>query len=104
MPNLVLTYTLKPGVAKEDFETWVRDTDYPAMRGLARVGSFVTYRAEKRLIGEGAPPFDYVELFAIDDMEGFTAEDMPGETVQRIMGEFFAHVDNPAFMIVSEVK
>jgi hypothetical protein len=104
MPNLILTYTLKPGVAKDDFEAWVRDVDYPAMRGLARVTSFTTYRTEKLLVGEGAPPCDYVELFAIEDMAGFTAEDMPGDTVQRIMGEFFQHVENPAFMIVSEVK
>lgn len=104
MPNLVLTYTLRPGVAKDDFEAWVRDTDYPAMRGLKRIGSFVTYRAEQRLIGEGPPPFDYVELFAIEDMAGFTAEDMPGDTVRRIMGEFFGFVENPAFTIVAEVK
>lgn len=103
MPNLVLTYTLKPGVAKEDFEAWVRETDYPAMRGLTRVSAFTTYRTERLLVGEGAPPCDYVELFAIEDMQGFTAEDMPGETVQRIMGDFFGYVDNPAFMIVSEV-
>lgn len=104
MPNLILTYTLKPGVAPDQFEAWVRETDYPAMRGLKRVRSFVTCRTEKLLVGEGEPPVDYVELFAIDDLDGFIAEDMPGQTVQRIMGEFFAHVDNPAFMIVSEVE
>jgi len=104
MPNLILSYTLKPGVTKARFEAWVRDTDYPAMRGLRRVSSFTTYRAEALLVGEGKPPVDYVELFPIEDMDGFTREDMPGDTVQRIMGEFFTHVDNPAFMIVSEVK
>lgn len=104
MPNLILTYSLKPDVSPETFEAWVRETDYPAMRGLKRIRSFVTYRTEKLLVGEGKPPVDYVELFAIDDMDGFIAEDMPGDTVQAIMGEFFAHVNNPAFMIVSEVK
>ena len=104
MPNLVLTYTLKPRVARADFEAWVREADYPAMRGLRRVTSFATYRAERLLVGGGASPYDYVELFEIDDLEGFTARDMPGETVQRIMGEFIGYVENPAFMIVSEVK
>jgi len=104
MPNLVLTYTLKSGLTRERFEAWVRETDYPAMRGLKRVSAFTTYRAEALLVGEGKPPVDYVELFTIKDMDGFIAQDMPGATVQRIMGEFFTHVDNPAFMIVSEVK
>lgn len=103
MANLILTYRLKPGVSRERFEDWVRSTDYPAMRGLKRVSSFTTYRAERLLVGEGPPPADYVEIFRIDDLNGFIAEDMPGATVQKIMGEFFAHVESPAFMIVSEV-
>ena len=51
-PNLFLLYTLKEGVTPEQFETWVRKTDYPSMRGLARVADFRTYRAERLLIGE----------------------------------------------------
>ncbi|MEY4878633.1 MAG: hypothetical protein RJB62_101 [Pseudomonadota bacterium] len=103
MVNLILTYTLKPGVTKDQFENWVRSFDYPNMRGLKRVSSFKTYRTEKLLVGAGKPPADYVEIFAIDDFEGFLAEDMPGGVVQKVMGEFMGHVENPAFMIVSEV-
>ena len=75
MPNLILTYTLKPGVTREHFEAWVRGADYPAMRGLRRVSSFTTYRAEALLVGEGKPPVDHVELFTIEDMDGFMVTD-----------------------------
>ena len=74
MANLVLLYNLKPGVTKDQFENWTRTTDYPNMRGLKRVSSFVTHRVEKKLIGAGAPSVQYIETFQIDDLDGFVAE------------------------------
>ena len=103
-PNLFLLYTLKDGVNPEDFERWVIETDYPSMRDLARVQSFRTFRAERLLIGEGAPGVGYIEAFAIPDLEGFVAEDLGGATVQSVMGEFMGLVDAPQFIVVSEVK
>ncbi|WP_300998522.1 REDY-like protein HapK [Hyphomonas sp.] len=103
-PNLFILYTLKEGVTPEQFENWVVTTDQPAMRSLARVQSFRTYRAERLLMGEGAPGVGYIEAFAIPDLEGFTTEDMGGETVQKVMGEFMGLVEAPQFIIVSEVK
>ena len=102
--NLFILYTLKEGVSPEQFEEWVRVTDQPAMRSLARVQSFRTYRAERLLMGEGAPGIAYIEAFAIPDLDGFTHEDMAGETVQAVMGEFMGFVEAPQFIIVSEVE
>lgn len=103
-PNLFILYTLKDGVSPQEFEEWVRATDQPALRGLARVQSFRTYRAERLLMGEGAPGVSYIEAFAIPDLEGFTAEDMGGQTVQKVMGEFMGFAEAPQFIVVSEVK
>jgi hypothetical protein len=103
-PNLFILYTLKEGVTPEQFEDWVVTTDQPAMRSLARVQSFRTYRAERLLMGEGTPGISYIEAFAIPDLEGFTNEDMGGETVQAIMGEFMGFAEAPQFIVVSEVK
>ncbi|PKP81100.1 MAG: REDY-like protein HapK [Alphaproteobacteria bacterium HGW-Alphaproteobacteria-18] len=101
---MFLLYTLKEGVTPEAFEQWVTETDYPAMRALERVQSFRTYRAERLLMGEGAPGVAYIEAFAIPDLDGFIAEDMGGDTVQSIMGEFMGFAEAPQFIIVSEVK
>lgn len=103
-PNLFILYTLKEGVTPEQFEEWVRTTDQPAMRSLARVQSFRTYRAERLLVGEGAPGVAYIEAFAIPDLEGFATQDMAGETVQKVMGDFMGLVEAPQFIIVSEVE
>lgn len=103
-PNLFILYTLKQGVSPQAFEDWVITTDQPAMRSLARVQSFRTYRAERLLMGEGAPGISYIEAFAIPDLEGFTSEDMASETVQSVMGAFMGFADAPQFIVVSEIK
>ncbi len=104
--TMILLYTLQDGVTPEDFETWVRETDYPGMRGLQRVESFTTYRATGLLpgTGQGEPSVDYIEVFAITDFEGFLAEDMGGDTVQSIMGSFMGFAKAPQFVLVDEVK
>ncbi|MEQ3746645.1 MAG: REDY-like protein HapK [Henriciella sp.] len=102
--NLILLYSLKDGVTPADFEIWVRTVDYPEMRGLNRVSDFRTYRTERLLMGDGAPSVQYVEAFAIPDLEGFVTEDMGGETVQSVMGSFMGFAQAPQFIVVSEVK
>ncbi len=103
MAYLMLRYNLKPGVTAEQFESWARNVDQPAMRGLARVAAFDTFRVTGLLMGEGAPAQHYFELFEITDLAAFTGEDMPGETVQRIMGEFMGLVENPEFNIAEKL-
>ena len=102
--QLIILYSLKDGVSRDDFERWVRTIDYPAMRGLSRVSSFKTYRTEKLLMGAGAPSLGYVEVFDIPDFDGFLSEDMSGETVQDIMGQFMGFAGAPEFIICDEVK
>ena len=104
MAKLILLYSLKDGVKKSEFEDWIRTVDYPSMRGIERVESFTTYRAESLLIGEGAPSVDYIEMFDIPDLAGFAGEDMPGETVQSVMGQFMGFTEAPQFIVCSEVS
>jgi hypothetical protein len=94
---------LKAGVTEAQFEEWVKTTDQPAMRGLARVKSFDTYKVSGLLMGEGAPAQSYFEIFEIDDLAGFTSEDMPGDVVQSVMGQFMQYVDNPEFAIADKL-
>jgi REDY-like protein HapK len=103
MAYLLIRYTLKDGIEPADFERWVRETDQPGMRGLARVKAFDTFRATGLLMGEGAPSQSYFEIFEIDDLAGFTTEDMPGAVVQAIMGEFMGFVENPEFTIAEKI-
>lgn len=103
MSAIILTYRLKDGVTPADFENWVRETDQPAMRGIARVKAFDTFRVTGLLMGEGAPSVHYVELFHVPDLAGFTSEDMPGAAIQAVMGQFMGFAEAPEFMIAEKL-
>jgi hypothetical protein len=103
MATIIILYTLKEGVTQEQYENWTRSTDYPAMRGLTRVKSFVNHRVVKPLFGEAKPSVNYVEFFDIPDLAGFLQEDMGGSVVQKIMGEFMQYVEKPEFLVAEAV-
>ena len=103
MAKLFLTYKLKAGISRETFEAWTRERDYPAMRGLTRVHSFVNHRTVSRLFSEASPSCDYIEVFDIPHFEGFIANDLPGDVVQAVMGDFMGFVENPEFIVAEDV-
>ena len=103
MAAIIITYRLKPGVTPADFESWVKNTDQPAMRGIERIKSFETYRITGPLMGEGEPSVHYVEVFDVPDIEGFTGEDMAGPTVQAVIGEFMGFAENPEMLLAEKV-
>jgi hypothetical protein len=103
MKQIIISYNLKPEVTPSQFEEWVRTVDKPTIAGLSRVSRFQTFRSEALLMGEGKPSYGYIEIFDITDFAGFTGIDMPGAIVQSVMGAFMGLVDNPQFVIASEV-
>jgi len=103
MAKVMIHYTLKPGVTHAEYQEWVRTTDYPTMRGIARVAAFSNHRVRGLLMGEGDAGMDYVEIFDIPDLDGFVGEDMPGPVIQGIMGDFASRVENPVFIVLDEV-
>jgi hypothetical protein len=49
------------------------------------------------LMGEGAPPFQYVEIIDVADMDQF-GRDVASETMQAVAAEFRQFADNPLFL------
>lgn len=104
MSKIIITYRLKDGITQDAYETWTRTRDYPTMRGLARVASFVNHRTTGMLLDpNGKPPVDYVEMFDIPDLPGFMAEDFGAAAVQAILGEFMSFADDPQIMVAEAV-
>lgn len=103
MSAVIISYKLKPGVTRADFEHWVRTVDQPALRGLARVKAFDTFRIERRLMGDGAPSAHYVELFHIPDLAGFMGEDLPGAAMQQVMAQFSGFTEAPEFLVAEKL-
>jgi hypothetical protein len=55
MSKIMILYRLKADVTREQYESWTRNTDYPTMRGLQRVESFVNHRAIRHLLTRRSP-------------------------------------------------
>lgn len=103
MAKVFLIYRLKDGVRREDFESWVRTTDYPKMRSVGTVGAFHTYRTTENFLDGSTPAYDYVEVFDVPDIDAFRSRDFPGEVVQGVLGEFLGFAEDPKIIVAEEV-
>ncbi len=95
---LVVLFNLRPGVTVEEYEAWARSTDLPTVRGLSSIGAFDVFRTTGVMGSDAKPPYQYVEVIRIDDMETF-GQQASSETMQKIAAEFQGRLaDNPIFM------
>jgi hypothetical protein len=102
MTNLVVLFNLKGGVEPSVYEAWAKSTDLPIVRGLDSIGSFSVYRATGLLGSDENPPYQYIEVINIGDMERF-GEEVASETMQRVAAEFQEHADAPLFLMTESI-
>lgn len=89
--RIIALFTLKPGVDATGYEAWAHARDMPTVRGLASIAGFEVFAATG-VLGEGAPPYDYIEIIDVADMTAFGA-DVASDTMQAIAAEFAAKAD-----------
>jgi len=87
MTRIIVPFNLKPGVSVTDYENWAREVDLPTVNGLGSMASFEVFRATGLLGSDTAPPYAYVEILDIADMDGF-GHDVSTETMQKVAAEF----------------
>ncbi|HBN53614.1 MAG TPA: REDY-like protein HapK [Stenotrophomonas sp.] len=101
MQTIVVLFNLKPGVIREEYEAWARDSDLPVVNGLASVDGFEVLKASGLLIGDGPSPYEYVELIRVPDMAAFAA-DLADPAAQAGAAQFQQkYADNPLFILAS---
>jgi hypothetical protein len=89
--RIIALFTLKPGVEAAVYEAWAQARDMPTVRGLPSIAGFDVFAATG-VLGEGTPPYDYVEIIDVADMAAFGA-DVASATMQAIAAEFAAMAD-----------
>lgn len=72
--RLIALFNLKPGVDRAAYETWARETDLPTVNALSSIDRFEVFRTTGVLGSEAAPPYAYVEILDVADMERFGAD------------------------------
>lgn len=96
--RIIVLFNLKAGVDAGVYERWARTTDIPGVNALGSVADFQVYRATGLLVSDAAPPYAYIEVIDVADMDGFGA-DVAGEAVQKVAAEFQQFADNPQFIL-----
>lgn len=96
--RIIVLFNLKPGVDREAYEAWARQTDIPGVNALGSVTDFQVHRATGVLGSDAPPPYAYFEVIDIADMQAFGA-DAASEAVQKMAAEFQQFADNPQFIL-----
>lgn len=102
MARIVVLFNLKSEVAQEAYEAWALSTDLPIVRALPSVDGFSVHPTTALLGSDDAPPYQYVEIIDVADMDRF-GQDIASETMQRVAGEFQGFADNPIFMLAGSL-
>ena len=100
--RVIVLFNLKPGVTADEYENWARTRDMPGVRSLPSVDDFTVLRTTGLLGSEAKPPFAYVEIIEIADMQGF-GTDIATEASRTIATEFREWVDDAVFMTTEEL-
>lgn len=99
MQTIIVLFNLKPGVSREQYEAWARDSDIPVVSGLASMQKFEVLKASGLLMGEGSSPYEYFEILRVADMEAF-GKDLEDPQAQAGAAQFQQYADKPLFILV----
>jgi len=102
MNTVIVLFNLKPGASVADYEAWAREHDLPTVNGLNSLDSFEVLRAKGLLIGEGKPPYEYIEIMRVPDMAAFAA-DLSAPAVRAGAAQFQQFADNPLFILAESI-
>ncbi len=98
MTYIVVLFNLQSDAARDAYEEWARTTDLPTVNGLQSVDKFAVFRTTGVLGKETPPPYEYVEVIEVNNMETFGSE-VSTEAMQKVAGEFRAFAEAPIFML-----
>lgn len=100
--RIVALFNLKPGISAEDYENWAKTKDIPTVNGLKSVNAFEVFRSSGLLGSEARPPYAYIEIIDVNDMDVFGGE-VSTEKMQKIAGEFQAMADDLSFILTDKL-
>ena len=101
--RIIVLFNLLPGVGVDAYESWAKARDLPGVRALPSVDDFQVYRATGLLGSDAAPPYTYIEIIDVADMEGF-GKDVASAAIQAVAAEFAGFADAPAFILTEALS
>jgi REDY-like protein HapK len=84
--------TLRPDVEPADYEAWIQRVDYPIARKQQSIQSYVVTRLEGTLSGEGEPPYQYLEVIEITDLDAYRSGMEGNAEFEQLLAEWATYV------------
>lgn len=103
MTTIIVLFNLKAGVARSDYEAWAKSTDLKIVRNLKSIDSFDVFESLSILGSDAKPPYEYVEVLVVNDMNLFGNE-TSSETMASVAAQFQGLADNPIFMMAKNIE
>jgi len=100
---LIVLFNLKEGASPDAYEAWARSTDIPTVRGLKSNAGFDLWKTLSVRGSDKTPPYQYVELITIADMDQFGV-DVATDLMKRVSGEFREFADSPMFIVSEKIE
>lgn len=99
--HIFALFNLKPGIAPEDYQAWARSVDLPTVNALPSIDSFRVFRVTGLPGSDAQPPFGYIEVIEVNDIDAFWA-DVATPAMQEVAAAFGGMVE-VTFMTTEEV-
>ena len=95
-----VTFRLKPGVTREEYEAWFRAVNVPAVRKMTSIKSYHVWH----VVGatEGEPP-EFLEEMEIDDRSTFEAEIEELPEMAAMLDGWYKRVADQVVCYIEEV-
>jgi len=90
--RIIALFNLKPGIDRTAYEEWARTVDLPTVKGLSSIQDFTVHRSVALLGSDAAPPYQYIEIIDVADMDQF-GKDIATQTMQSIAAQFQGMAD-----------
>ncbi len=101
MPVRFLISTLKPGVDPAEYERWVRERDYPWVRGRSNYRAYTVHRIRGPISGAGEARWQYLERIDVASLEQHDRDlaSPEGEALRaELYGRFLDRSQNITFV------
>ncbi|MFV0643175.1 MAG: REDY-like protein HapK [Sphingomonadaceae bacterium] len=100
--RIICLFNLKDSVSAGEYEAWAHGFDIPGVNALPSVVSFTVHRATGLFGSDDKPPYDYIEVIDIHEMDGFVA-DVSNPEFQKVSAAFSQFTDNPTFILTEDL-
>jgi REDY-like protein HapK len=84
---------LKAGVDPAAYERWVQHTDYRLAQAIECVVHYRVHKLVGVVEGQGAPPYDYIEVLQVSDLESYRSAMQHDPALQQIIAEIGQFVE-----------